>query len=160
MATTIDTRILATEPLLRERPKGPGTWGSNLLRFCLRKPLGAIGLVIVVAMLIVALFVDGSLFGSSSPWIAPEGYNDQHIRAINQGVSWSHPMGTDDLGRDILSRILYGARISAVIGYGSVAIIVVVSLVLGTVSGFYSGWVDSIIQRAVDIILSIPAVIL
>ncbi len=160
MAATVDTRVLTSEPLLAERPSGPAYWLRGLWHFCLHKPLGAVGLIIVVGMLIIAVFVDGSLFGSNSPWIAPDSYNDQNIRNINQGISLSHPMGTDELGRDIFSRILYGARISAVIGYGSVAIIIAVSLLLGTVSGFYSGWIDTTIQRVIDIVLSIPAIIL
>ncbi len=160
MSTTIDTRVLTIEPLLAERPTGPLHALANVLNFCRRKPLGGVGLIIVVTMLLVAVFVDGAIIGSKTPWLAPDGYNEQHIRNTDQGPSISHPMGTDELGRDVFSRILYGARISAIIGYGSVALIVVVSLLLGTISGYFTGWIDTLIQRLIDIILSIPALIL
>lgn len=160
MATTADAPVLAHPSALAAGPSGPRSWALAIWRFCRRKPLGAFGALIVISMLLVAIFVDGALVGSSRPWLAPDTFNDQHIRNINQGISWAHPMGTDQLGRDILSRILYGARISAVIGYASVAIVVVVSLTLGTISGYFSGWFDAIVQRIVDIILSIPAIVL
>jgi peptide/nickel transport system permease protein len=158
--TTIDTPILAPAAAVRIEHTGVSQWPRNIWRFCRRKPLGAVGAIIVITMILVAIFVDGTLFGSSKPLLAPDGYNHQQIRNVDQGVSWRHVMGTDELGRDIFSRILYGARISAVIGFSAVAIVVFVSLVLGTVSGYFTGWVDTIIQRVIDVILSIPAVVL
>lgn len=158
---TIDASVLSqASPVLPASAGGIGQWPKSIWKFCRRKPLGAVGAVIVLTMIFIAIFVDGSLFGSSAPWLAPEGYNHQHIRNVDQGPSLSHPMGTDDLGRDIFSRILYGARISAVIGFSSVAIVVFFSLALGTVSGYFKGWIDTSIQRVIDVILSIPAVIL
>jgi len=151
MDATIDTPVLTPPSALAPRPGGARSWVRGAWAFCKRKPLGAFGALIVITMLFVAIFV---------PWLAPQGFNEQHIRNVNQGISWSHPMGTDQLGRDIFSRILYGARISAVIGYSSVAIVVFVSLTLGTISGYFSGWFDTIVQRMVDIILSIPAIVL
>lgn len=160
MATT-DVSVMAhAAPPFGVSDSGIGRWPRAIWKFCRRKPLGAIGAIIVVSMIFIGIFVDGSLFGSSAPWLAPDGYNHQHIRNVDQGSSWSHPMGTDDLGRDIFSRILYGARISAVIGFSSVAIVVFFSLALGTVSGYFKGWIDTSIQRVIDVILSIPAVIL
>ena len=160
MASTVETAVLTQPSALAARPGGLRSLARGAWHFCRRKPLGAFGALIVIAMLFVAVFVDGALLGSDQPWLAPDGYNQQHIRNVNQGISLSHPMGTDDLGRDIFSRILYGARISAVIGYASVAIVVLVSLSVGTVSGYFGGWIDTIVQRIVDIILSIPAIIL
>lgn len=160
MDATIDAPALTQPSALAARRGGLRSWVGAVWKFCRRKPLGAFGALIVIAMLFVAVFVDGAIFGSDSPWLAPDGFNQQHIRNVNQGISWGHPMGTDDLGRDIFSRILYGARISAVIGYASVAIVVLVSLTVGTISGFFGGWIDTIVQRIVDIILSIPAVVL
>jgi peptide/nickel transport system permease protein len=160
MSATVDTPELSQPAAIAARPSGIATYPHAVWQFCRRKPLGAFGGVIVVIMLLVAVFVDGALFGSSSPWLAPDNYNHQHIRNVDQGPSLGHPMGTDELGRDIFSRILYGARISAVIGFSSVAIVVLISLTLGTLSGYFSGWIDTIVQRVIDIILSVPALIL
>lgn len=160
MATVADIPVLSPPVIAGPPRSGLSRLPRNIWRFCRRKPLGAIGAAIVVIMLFVAIFVDGALFGSTQPLLAPDGYNHQHIRNVDQGPSLSNWMGTDELGRDIFSRILYGARISAVIGFSSVAIVVLVSLTLGTISGYFSGWIDTIIQRVIDVILSIPAVIL
>lgn len=161
MATTLDiTQIGVTE--LRPRHSLPQRWLRSVLSFARRKPLGAVGGVIMVALLLCAVFVDARLFGSDQPILARTHYDDQHIsRAeINQSPSLAHWMGTDELGRDIFSRILYGARISAVIGIATVLIAGAVSLALGTASGYFSGWFDTIVQRLVDIILAIPPLIL
>jgi peptide/nickel transport system permease protein len=161
MATTLELPLIDVLP---EKPTGPSAWATNVGRFCRRKPLGAVGGFIVLLMLICALFVDTALIGGDTPLLALEGYNDQHIRRADRNIgafeTMSHPLGTDDLGRDIFSRILYGARIAAVIGFSAVALSAAVSLVLGTVSGYFGGWVDTIIQRVIDVILAIPAIVL
>jgi len=70
--------------------------------------------------------------------------------------SWQYPLGTDDLGRDVMVRMLYGARISLLVGFVAVGISTLIGIVLGAVSGFYGGWVDTIIMRFVDIMLCFP----
>ena len=157
MATAID---LPLETLRPEKPTGPATWPAGVWRFMRRKPLGAIGLIIIAVMVFAALFVDARLFGSDAPLLAISGYNDQDFGGENQGMSRAHPFGTDQLGRDIYSRILYGARISLVIGLITVALVGAFSLLIGTVSGFFGSWTDTAIQRIVDVFLAIPAIVL
>jgi peptide/nickel transport system permease protein len=124
---------------------------SGLWWFARRKPLGAAGGVIVVVMIVVAI---------TAQWIAPYWYDDQSWGEAMQGPSLSHPFGTDDLGRDMLSRVLYGARVSIVIGFSAVGVSAVVSSFIGTVSGYYGGWFDSLFQRVVDIWMSFPALVI
>ncbi|MEX0749648.1 MAG: ABC transporter permease [Dehalococcoidia bacterium] len=159
MATAIQTRTI--DEVLREpAPGGPTGWIRNAWNFCRRKPLGGLGALIVVAMLFAAVFVDGSLLGIDGPLLAPQHYDDQTFGEENLDPSGDHFLGTDQFGRDIFSRILYGARISVIIGLGVVLIAGVGSLAIGTVSGYFSGWADTIIQRIVDIFLAIPPLIL
>jgi peptide/nickel transport system permease protein len=159
MATTLDI-TLAAEAVLPEKPTGIASWPGAVVRFCRRKPLGAVGGFIVVLMLFVAVFVDLRWLGIDGTFLAPYGYNDQVFGNENLSPSWSHWMGTDDRGRDILSRIMYGARISAIIGLSTVVLAGAVSLLVGTVSGYFRGWADTIMQRLVDIVLAIPPIIL
>src|SRR5581483_7116773 len=77
-----------------------------------------------------------------------------------QGPSAAHPLGTDDLGRDILSRLLYGARVSLGVGFASTVIATGVGVVAGLVSGFVGGWVEAVIMRATDVLLAFPTLIL
>jgi peptide/nickel transport system permease protein len=133
---------------------------AGIWHFCRRKPLGAIGGLIILIMLVAAIFVDGAVFGSDEPLLAPQHYDDQSFGEENLGSSMDHWLGTDQYGRDIFSRILYGARISVIIGVGVVLIAGVVSLAIGTASGFFTGWFDTTIQRVVDVFLAIPPVIL
>jgi peptide/nickel transport system permease protein len=146
--------------MLSQPRGGPSRWARTAWRFCRRKPLGAFGGLIVVGMLVCAVFVDTALIGGDRPLIAPDTYNHQHIHNTDQGISLAHPMGTDELGRDIFSRILYGARISVIIGLFTVLTAGAVSLALGSVSGYFSGWLDAIVQRLVDVVLAIPPLIL
>jgi peptide/nickel transport system permease protein len=160
MAISVD--IAAPGEVAHRDPPNVMRWLRAIASFCRKKPLGALGGLIVIAMIFVTLFVDTAIIGGHTPLLAPDGYNVQHIsRAdINQGMSWAHPFGTDQLGRDILSRVMYGIRISTVIGLGGVLFASLISLLLGTVSGYFSGWTDTIIQRFVDAVLAIPALIL
>jgi peptide/nickel transport system permease protein len=158
MTTIADIGL--TEPALREHPAGPAAWLAAIMHFSRRKPLGAIGGAIVGLMIFCAIFVDLRVVGSETPLLAPSQYNEQNIRSVNQDPSWSHPLGTDQLGRDIFSRILYGARIASIIGFAAVTIAAVISLTLGTMSGYFGGWVDTIVQRLIDVVLAIPPIIL
>lgn len=160
MTASADVPVMVhgADPL--DRKSGVSQWPGAVWKFCRRKPLGAIGGFIVVAMLFIAVFVDGAIVGSNTPILAPTGYNAQVFGEENLGPSIDHPMGTDRSGVDIFSRVLYGIRISALIGLGGVVIASLLSLFLGTVSGYFGGWIDTIIQRLVDIVLAIPPIIL
>jgi peptide/nickel transport system permease protein len=127
----------------------PGVRG--LLRFYRTKPLGGFGLSVLVLMVIMAVLAN---------WIAPYGYEETDILNRLQGSSWSHPMGTDNLGRDLLSRIIYGARVEMLVGLGAVAIAVGVALVIGLVSGYAGGVVDLALQRVIDVWMAFPGIIL
>jgi len=113
--------------------------------------------IAVVGMAIVLFFI---LVAFLAPWLAPEGINDQSPADRLQPPSSAHWLGTDDFGRDILSRIIYGARISLSVGFLSVVLSVVVGSMLGIVAGYYGRWVDMIISRVFDIMLAFPSILL
>jgi ABC-type dipeptide/oligopeptide/nickel transport system permease subunit len=112
----------------------------------------------VAGAAIILVFVIGALF---APLLAPHDPVEQAI-SDRQKVPFSagHLLGTDELGRDILSRIIYGARISLVIGLVSVGISLVFGLVIGTLSAYYGGWLDRIVMRLIDIMLAFPYILL
>ncbi|MBA47522.1 MAG: ABC transporter permease [Paracoccus sp. (in: a-proteobacteria)] len=117
--------------------------------------------VVLVAILFVVIVVLAVL----APWIAPQDPNDQSLLARLRPPGYTYRdvtylLGTDDLGRDLLSRVLYGARISLAVSVLSVAVSTVVGVSLGMVAGWYRGWVETLIMRAVDIMMSIPAILL
>jgi peptide/nickel transport system permease protein len=118
-----------------------------MLRDYSRNKLALAGLVFIVAMLAFALF---------APAIAP--YSPERIDSQNvlTAPSAAHPFGTDTLGRDIFSRIVYGSRISLLIGFIAVGIAVIIGIFFGSLAGYYGGWVDSVIMRFVDIMLCFP----
>lgn len=113
--------------------------------------------VAVVGIVIVLFFILLALFG---PMIAKEGINDQLMADRLQPPSAEYWLGTDDFGRDILSRIIYGARISLWVGFSSVIGSVIVGSILGIVAGYYGRWVDTIISRFFDIMLAFPSILL
>ncbi len=110
---------------------------------------------------VVALFVFVAIF---APLIAPYSPTDQNLALLANGCcpgpSWSHPMGVDELGRDELSRVLYGARYSLVIGVVSVAVGLSIGMLLGAIAGGIGGAADSIVMRMMDIMLAIPGLLL
>jgi len=113
----------------------------------LANPLALAGFAIIAAILLLALF---------APLIAPFDPNAIDVKAILLSPSPQHLMGTDGLGRDVFSRMLFGARISLLVGIVAVGIATAIGVVLGAVSGYYRGWVDVAIMRLVDVMLSIP----
>lgn len=92
--------------------------------------------------------------------LAPYSYSEQNLTDILQKPSLKHLFGTDQYGRDIFSRVLFGARISLSVGFVAVAVALVVGGILGSVAGFYGGGIDNVIMRCMDIMLSIPSVLL
>ncbi len=121
---------------------------KNLLIKALANPLAMTGFIIILIMLLLALF---------APLIAPYDPDAFDVKAILLGPSWAHWMGTDGLGRDVFSRMLYGGRISLLVGVVAVGISTAIGIVLGALAGYYRGWIDTAIMRAVDIMLSIPS---
>ena len=113
--------------------------------------------VAVVGAGIVLFFIIVALIG---PWIAPQGINDQVLANRLLKPSGEFWLGTDDFGRDILSRIIHGARISLWVGFFSVIGSVVVGSILGIVAGYYGKWIDTIISRVFDIMLAFPSILL
>jgi ABC-type dipeptide/oligopeptide/nickel transport system permease subunit len=95
-----------------------------------------------------------------APVIAPRGFNEQHLLEKFQPPSWKHLCGTDNLGRDIFARLLYGGRISLLIGFVSTIFSAVIGVVIGLFAGFYGGRADNIAMRILDIIMSIPSILL
>ncbi|CCQ96679.1 putative peptide transporter permease subunit: membrane component of ABC superfamily [[Clostridium] ultunense Esp] len=95
-----------------------------------------------------------------APVIAPEGYNEQKLSLRLLPPNGEHWFGTDDFGRDILSRVIYGARISLLIGISSVTGSILVGAFLGLLAGYYGRWVDTLISRMFDMLLAFPAILL
>jgi len=122
-----------------------------LIRLVREKPLGTAGGIIVLIMLFVGIFAD---------FAAPYGVNEAHLEDILQAPSAKYILGTDNIGRDLLSRIIYGARISVIVGVCAAALDVVVATAIGIVSGFFGGKTDMIIQRFVDAWMCFPSVFL
>jgi peptide/nickel transport system permease protein/oligopeptide transport system permease protein len=124
---------------------------AQTIRAFLREPRGIIGVSIIAVILLCAL---------SAPWIAPFDPNEQDIANRFAGPSPEHLLGTDYVGRDILSRLIYGARVAGVVSTGSVGIAVLVGVPLGAMAAFNGGMVDYIVILIFDVIRSFPSVIM
>lgn len=111
----------------------------------------------LVGSAIVLFFVIIAVLG---PFIAPQGINEQNLSLRLQPPSAEFWFGTDDLGRDVFSRILHGARISLTVGLSAVLISAIVGSFLGVVAGYYGRWIDTIISRIFDIMLAFPSILL
>ncbi|MBI2766917.1 MAG: ABC transporter permease [Chloroflexi bacterium] len=126
-------------------------WVRWFASFTRRQPIAAASLAVLV--LICAMAV-------AAPLLAKQPPDAQNLAERLAGPSWDHPLGGDELGRDVWSRLLYGARISLGAGLGATAIGVAAGVVLGLVSGYAGGFVDMTIQRIMDAIMALPPLIL
>jgi len=114
----------------------------------------------VLSMFVLVLLMLGAIL---APWIAPypqDCLNATHLERALQPPSWKHLLGTDDMGRDLLSRIIYGARISLLMGIASIVLATAIGGMLGIIAGYFGGLVDEVIMRTADIFMSVPYVIL
>ncbi|WP_049972605.1 ABC transporter permease [Haladaptatus cibarius] len=116
-----------------------------------RSNFALFGLGIVMVLLLTAAF---------APFIAPFEPTNQHYNALKQPPSLEHPFGTDTYGRDIFSRVVFGARYTVFLGIVIVGIQMIIGVSFGLIAGYYGGWTESAIMRLVDISLSIPAIVL
>ena len=117
------------------------------MKYALANPLARWGAAIIGSILLLALL---------APLIAPYDPDAIDVKAILLAPSANHWMGTDGLGRDVFSRMLFGAQISLLVGFVAVGIATTIGIVLGAIAGFYRGWMDVVIMRLVDVMLSIP----
>ncbi len=124
---------------------------SFLVRLVREKPLGTVGGIIVLVLLFTGIFAD---------FLAPFPFDENHLKDRLASPSGEYPLGADNLGRDLLSRIIYGARISMYVALAASALNVLVATVLGLISGYLLGWVDLILQRFVDAYLALPFLII
>lgn len=124
---------------------------GTVLEFCRRQPLGTLGIVLV---LIIAVN------GIGAEWLAPYSPTANDFAAMTEAPSWAHLLGTDQLGRDILSRIVFGARTALIVGFVSATVGGFTGLVLGVGSAYFGGRIDLIVQRVMDIMMAFPLIIM
>jgi peptide/nickel transport system permease protein len=144
---TTSTGQLAERGAAFQRPAAGPSRARKLLRLAARKPLAAVGGLLVLFVVLVAILAEV---------LAP--YEVDEVNPIDrlQAPSREHLMGTDSLGRDTLSLVIYGARTSMYVGFGAVAISTLAALLIGVACAYYGGWLDALVQRLVDIWMSFP----
>ena len=145
MAAEQERAVFATSP------EGASLWSQSLRRLA-RKKVGMVCLAIIMVLYL------GGLFAS---WTAPHGYREQNLSIAKQGPSLSHPFGTDRLGRDMLSRVIYGLRTTVIITLISIGTGgLLLGIGLGLVSGYFGKLADAIIMRVGDVFLAFPGILL
>lgn len=122
-----------------------------VLQFMVQQPLGAAGLLIIIIMFVASVF---------AKQVAPYDPLMVNYEAMLAAPSWQHWLGTDAFGRDLLSRIIYGARTALVVGFLSSLIGSTLGAILGVVSAYFGGRIDMVIQRIMDVLLSFPIIVL
>jgi peptide/nickel transport system permease protein len=143
-------------PLPKSKPMwklsaGMQTLSKGLWRLVREKPLGAFGGVLVLVLMLCAVFAH---------WIAPYPYDETNVRQRLKPPSAQFYLGTDNLGRDVFSRIIYGARISVTVGFGAVTLSILLATILGVSSGYFGGKVDVLVQRLVDAAMAFPTLVI
>jgi len=151
MALDTAATTLENGQLIRRDPSAwtaPARW---IWKFARRKPLGFVGLMILAAAGFSAIF---------SSFVAPYGYADTDFSARLEGASSAHLLGTDNLGRDLLSRVIYGTRVSFGISFAAVLLAKSLATLVAVVSGYWGGWFDKLFQRLVDIWIALPLLVI
>ncbi|MEM7059491.1 MAG: ABC transporter permease [Pseudomonadota bacterium] len=123
---------------------------QSFARVVRRDPRALVGAIFLGVLLMAAIF---------APWIAPHDPNAMDYMMM-EGPSGAHPLGVDDLGRDLLSRIIHGARVSIFVGVVTVAIALVLGVGMGILAGYYRGWIDTIIMRYIDLQWAFPNILI
>lgn len=121
-------------------------WRSAMRRL-VRNRVAMISGIFLILLILVAII---------GPFVLPYQYAQQNYDAVTQGPSRAHPMGTDQLGRDILTRLVFGARISLTVGFVVQLVILLIGVPIGAISGYRGGWIDTFIMRVVDVLYAMP----
>ncbi len=129
--------------------KGTSLWADAWVRLRKNK-MALFGLFVVLTLIVISLL---------TPWIAPYGYEEQNLDLGAVGPSWDHWLGTDTFGRDLLTRIMYGGRVSLMVGFIATAVALCIGVIWGTVAGYVGGRVDAFMMRIVDIMYALPFII-
>lgn len=124
---------------------------TSALGRLMRSPLGVVGALIVFGLILVAVF---------APLLSPYDYAEFSPEVRLQGPGVQHWMGTDQFGRDMLSRVIYGTRISLLVGLAATAISALFGVVFGVISGYRRGWADEVIMRSADVMMSFPQIVI
>jgi len=147
---TVDRTISISDFYLKPERPLVARWGTGLLSFIRRKPLGAFGGLVLILVIAVGVF---------SPWLAADP-STSHLSDQLTSPNSTYWFGTDNNGRDLYSRIVFGCQITAMVGLGTVILVTILSLIVGLSSGYFGGRFDFFFQRLVDVWLSFPAIFL
>ena len=145
-ATSVETAVGVLTTGGRE-PIVSSSLGRDALRRLRRNRLAMAGGGVVVLLILIAVFAD---------LLSPYAYTKTNFGRLNEAPSHDYPLGTDQLGRDMLSRMIYGARVSMIVGLGAQVIVVLIGVPIGALSGFVGGRVDVVLTRFVDVMYAFP----
>jgi peptide/nickel transport system permease protein len=134
-----------------DSPAAPDTAFVSFRRRLLRNKLSLVAFCAIVLLIIIAVL---------APWIAPSDPNEPDANAVLQRPSWSHVLGTDDFGRDELSRIIIASRVDLLVPIVSTLLALLIGSLIGALSGFRGGWVDQIVMRIMDAVMAFPTFVL
>ena len=123
-----------------------GLW-KGAFRRLRRNKLALVSLWFIGFLILVAIF---------GPLLVPYNYAKQDYALVTQGPSWAHPMGTDQLGRDVMARLVFGARVSITVGFVVQIVILVIGMPMGAIAGYFGGLPDTVIMRIVDVLYALP----
>lgn len=142
---------MSTQDISQSMPSRAPSWRIKALAFASENKLFVFGALLLLLIILAAVF---------APWLAPYEPNKIVFSQKLLAPSWAHWMGTDEFGRDILSRVLYGARTSLVIGVSVTLIAMLIGIPIGLVSGYFGGRVDTLLMRLSDVFLAFPPLLL
>jgi peptide/nickel transport system permease protein len=120
-------------------------------RVLLSNPATALGLVLVAIMFSIAIV---------GPQLTPYGFEEMLLADKLSAPSWKHVLGTDQFGRDVMTRLIYGARVSLIVGAGGTAVAMLLGVILGATAGYQGRWLDEIVMRVIDVIMAFPFIVL
>ncbi len=140
---TVSTSPLASAEIRR---KSRSEWSRSWARFKRYRP-GIIGLGFIFVLCVMAI---------AAPLLAPYSPTAVDTSRLGEGPSWSHPLGFDQIGRDILSRMIYGTRVALLVGLIATGIAVAIGMTIGAFGGYFGGWVDSVLSRITDTLMAFP----